>query len=173
MAIVVQEPDDGNAEEPKLLGLEYFLEIAITREILEGVDRVLDPPSVEKRCEVAIYYATYDAWPLWLDEAAERVAQDRSGWKFAEPWDLAVVTSFRINGWSDWIARVFHDADDGGWRFLGPKDLTDFDNAVVVTLERIFKRDNSVGELGDLPEGWHAWRESAYAPWQRAKIDRR
>ncbi len=30
------------------------LEIAITREILEGVDRLLDPPSVEKRCEVAI-----------------------------------------------------------------------------------------------------------------------
>jgi hypothetical protein len=29
-------------------------------------------------------------------------------------------------------------------------------------------KDPSVLELADLPPGWHAWRRSRDAPWQRA-----
>lgn len=155
-------------EEGARLGIKYFLEVSITREVLEATGRFLDPPSVEERCELVIYYAANDAWPDWFHEAAERAARDRSGWKFSEPGDHAVSTTFLIRGWSNWIGRVVHDAD-GGWRFLQPADSTADQTIVAVTLDDIFRRDNSVGEVGDLPAGWHAWRESEYEPWQRAK----
>lgn len=39
---------------------------------------------------------------------------------------------------------------------------------MLVALRSIVRLDQSVTELADLPLGWHAWRASKSAPWQRA-----
>jgi hypothetical protein len=88
---------------------------------------------------------------------------------FRDPPNVAVIASRKIVDGSDWIAHVFHDADDGGWQFHtsepGPSHESD---AVVVSLGEIVGLDESVAALADLPLGWHAWRESEDAPWQRS-----
>jgi hypothetical protein len=92
-------------------------------------------------------------------------------WKFRDPPNVAVIASRKAVTGGEWIARVSHDAEDGGWQFhiadTGP--LNDAD-AMVVSLRNIVQLDESVTELADLPLGWHAWRDSKVTPWQRAKL---
>ena len=92
-------------------------------------------------------------------------------WPFDDPPNVAVVVNRKIIDGSEWIAYVTHDADDGAWQFhtreAGPPDEAD---AMVVALRSIVRLDRSVTELADLPLGWHAWRASRNAPWQRAAI---
>ncbi|WP_210240535.1 MULTISPECIES: hypothetical protein [unclassified Mesorhizobium] len=40
---------------------------------------------------------------------------------------------------------------------------------MIVSLQSVLQRDESIQILADLPEGWHAWRSSKSSPWQRAK----
>jgi hypothetical protein len=40
---------------------------------------------------------------------------------------------------------------------------------MLVGLQEVVRLDESIQELADLPEGWHAWRESKSSPWERAK----
>lgn len=40
-------------------------------------------------------------------------------------------------------------------------------DARVVGLGQTYKRDATIGELADLPEGWQASRTSPDRPWQR------
>ncbi len=91
-------------------------------------------------------------------------------WPFKDPPNVAVITTRKIVDGSDWIAYVYHDADDGGWQFhtseAGPPSVSD---AAVVALSEIVQLDDTVTELADLPVGWHAWRVSESSPWQRAK----
>jgi len=89
-------------------------------------------------------------------------------WKFQEPPNVAVITNKKIIQSGDWIAYVSHDEDDGGWQFHN-RDPLEEGNAVIVSLRSIFELDESIGELADLPLGWHAWRERKDAPWQRSK----
>jgi hypothetical protein len=91
-------------------------------------------------------------------------------WKFTDPWHVAVITTWKILRSEDWIAYVFHDEDDGGWQFHGVED-SKVEDAAIVALGEMFDRDNSIGELADLPEGWEAWRESPSGPWRRRKSD--
>jgi hypothetical protein len=45
-------------------GKDYFLEVDIAREAVEGwLSNVTTKPSPEELCEVVIHYAQYDAWP--------------------------------------------------------------------------------------------------------------
>ncbi len=88
-------------------------------------------------------------------------------WPFADPPNTAVFTSRKVMSSADWVQYVTHDADDGAWQFHGPSSPTAEEDAVVVGLGSIVKRDPSLKELADLPLGWRAWRAAPSAPWQR------
>jgi hypothetical protein len=90
-----------------------------------------------------------------------------AGWPFADPPNLATITTRSIMHDGAWIALVSHDEDDGGWQFL-PAGPPDQDDATVVALRRVWERDPTVVELADLPLGWQAWRASPDSKWQRA-----
>ena len=91
-------------------------------------------------------------------------------WKFSDPPNVAVFADRGIFRRDDWIAYVSHDDEDGSWQFHnsepGPVEEGDL---MLVGLQEVVQRDESIMELADLPEGWHAWRSSKSSPWQRAK----
>ena len=89
-------------------------------------------------------------------------------WKFQDPPNVAVIANKKIINDGDWIAYVTHDEDDGGWQFHNSEPLNEQD-ATVISLRSIFDLDASVGDLADLPLGWHAWRECEGAQWRRSK----
>ncbi|ESZ26416.1 hypothetical protein [Mesorhizobium sp. L2C084A000] len=91
-------------------------------------------------------------------------------WKFADPPNVAVFLDRGIVTRGDWIAYVVHDDDDGSWQFHNSETgLVGEGEIMIVSLQNVLRRDESILELADLPEGWHAWRSSKSAPWQRAK----
>lgn len=90
-------------------------------------------------------------------------------WKFSDPRNTAVFTTWPILRGEDWIASVTHDAEDGAWQFLGASGATGVSAAAIIGLDEIAELDRSIVELADLPLGWRAWRESKGAAWHRAK----
>ncbi|MEM5434492.1 hypothetical protein [Paraburkholderia diazotrophica] len=91
-------------------------------------------------------------------------------WPFSDPRNVSVFANRHIFDDQEWIAYVTHDLDDGAWQFhTSAPELAEAD-AVLVSLEQIVMRDPSVALLADLPLGWHAWRDSETAAWQRAKM---
>jgi hypothetical protein len=91
-------------------------------------------------------------------------------WQFSDPPNVAVIVNRKIVDGAGWIAFASHDAPDGGWQFHtnDPGGIKESD-AAVVSLHNIVQADPSVVELADLPVGWHAWRDSKDASWQRAQ----
>jgi hypothetical protein len=89
-------------------------------------------------------------------------------WPFSDKPNLAVISTRSIIEQQYPILRVTHDKDDGSWQFLDGKAV-DVSKVVVVSLSSIYALDRSIGELGDLPIGWYAWRESVSGKWIRAK----
>ncbi|MER9402589.1 hypothetical protein NKI36_00850 [Mesorhizobium caraganae] len=91
-------------------------------------------------------------------------------WKFEDPPNVAVISDRSIFSSGDWIAYVSHKDDDGSWLFYS-SDNRDWNerDVMLVGLQEVVQRDESIQELADLPEGWHAWRSSKSSPWQRAK----
>jgi hypothetical protein len=89
-------------------------------------------------------------------------------WPFSDPPNLAVITIKQIINQISPILHVTHDRDDGGWQFLGWEQPREED-AMIVSLQEIFDRDSSIGELADLPLGWHAWRKTQTQAWQRGE----
>jgi hypothetical protein len=67
---------------------------------------------------------------------------------------------------SEPILLVSHDADDHGWQFIGTSDAA-MDDAMLVSLESIVRRDPTVLEVADLPPGWQAVRSAVGEPWTR------
>ncbi|WP_202356356.1 immunity protein Imm33 domain-containing protein [Mesorhizobium sp. 113-3-3] len=99
-------------------------------------------------------------------------------WKFADPPNVAVLSDRSIFKSDDWIAYVVHEADDddvcndegGSWQFHSSDTQNrDEREIMLVSLQNVLQRDESILELADLPKGWHAWRTSKSSPWQRAK----
>jgi hypothetical protein len=87
-------------------------------------------------------------------------------WPFGDPPNTASITTRQVLEDGAPILRVSHDADDGSWQFLcGTTD--DPADGRVVGLGRMYARDVTLGEIADLPEGWHAWRAGVGLPWQR------
>ena len=93
-----------------------------------------------------------------------------SEWKFSDPPNVAVFVDRSIFKQDDWIAYVSHDDEDGSWQFHNsePGPAED-DDIMLVSLQNVVRRDESILELADLAEGWHARRSSKSSPWQRAK----
>src|SRR5579871_298802 len=89
-------------------------------------------------------------------------------WPFADPPNLAVMTTHRVLAGQP-ILLIQHDADDGGWQFLdgGPASLED---ARVVSLGNIVQIDASVVRFAALPLGWRAWRATPNERWQTEPI---
>ena len=60
-----------------------------------------------------------------------------------------------------------HD-DDGTWQFLdGRHEELTVDDAQITDLGRFVGQRPDLMELGDLPQGWRAWRPSPVDPWRR------
>lgn len=95
----------------------------------------------------------------------------RMNWPFDLPKKKMVLTSRRILEDGAPIYYVSHDVGGEVWQFHPHEDFGEKDEDVkLATLKSVFLLDESIGELGDLPEGWHAWREAPDAEWQREKI---
>jgi hypothetical protein len=89
-----------------------------------------------------------------------------TGWPFEDSPNVATITTRPVMDGTSWIALVSHDEDDGGWQFIGPEGAVE-DQAMIVGLRSILKRDSTIAELADLPLGWRASRTGPDAPWQR------
>jgi len=92
-----------------------------------------------------------------------------AGWPFADPPDVAVLTTRAVVEGGAPILRVSHDATDGAWQFHDAADGPPREEeARVVSLRGMLARDGTLGALADLPEGWRAWRDAPGAAWRRA-----
>ncbi|MWL91018.1 hypothetical protein GA566_26710 [Cupriavidus sp. SW-Y-13] len=92
-------------------------------------------------------------------------------WPFGDQPNVAVIVNRTIVTEHAWIAYVSHDSDDGAWQFYTSQtEPVSESDAMLVSLRCVVEIDPTVQQLSDLPLGWHAWRDSASAPWTRAKI---
>jgi hypothetical protein len=89
-------------------------------------------------------------------------------WKFLDPQNVAVLTTRKVVSENQPILHVYHDDDDGMWQFHTGADVNEED-ARIVALSEIVKRDPSIFDLADLPMGWVATRKSQNDDWQRLK----
>jgi hypothetical protein len=90
-----------------------------------------------------------------------------AGWPFAEPPNVAALTTRQVLDDGRPVLLVTHDADDGMWQVLCGTTDNPADGRVA-HLQHLYERDPSIGELADLPPGWKAWREAPGKPWRRA-----
>ena len=88
-------------------------------------------------------------------------------WPFAEPKNVAVLTTCSIVELRAPILHVTHDKDDGMWQFHSGQDVA-LGQAMVVALSEVLALDASIAELADLPLGAKADRESSAKPWVRS-----
>jgi hypothetical protein len=87
-------------------------------------------------------------------------------WNFPGPRNLAVICCSHVLEGRP-ILRVTHDEDDESWQILcGQAHVTD--DARVVCLGCMIKRDSSLETLADLPLGWCADRDALGTEWERS-----
>ena len=89
-------------------------------------------------------------------------------WPFKAPKNTAAITTTQIMHNGHIVLVVVHDENDE-WQFLDGYEVRT-ENAIVVSLGSIVRRDNSLVSLADLGAGWQAWRDDACSPWERGKI---
>ena len=87
-------------------------------------------------------------------------------WTFLDPQNVAVFTTGKVISENYPILYVCHDNDDGVWQFHTGIDINEED-AKIVALSEIVRRDRSILDLADLPMGWSATRLSQNDNWQR------
>lgn len=97
-------------------------------------------------------------------------SNDLVNWPFQDQPRTAVIANKKVVSRESWIAYVTHDLEDGGWQFHTNEATIREDDAILLSLKNIVDIDPSIGELSDLPVGWHAWREAIDLPWKRAKM---
>ena len=90
-------------------------------------------------------------------------------WPFDDPPNTAAIATRDITTGKAPVLFVSHDADDGGFQFLPSWPVREEDGCVV-GLGAMCKRDPTLLDLADLPEGWTATRERVGAPWQRQRL---
>lgn len=92
-------------------------------------------------------------------------------WPFDLPKKKMVLTSRHVLEEGAPIYYVSHDSGDQVWQFHPHEDLGEEEADVrLAELKRLYLLDETIGQLGDLPEGWHAWRKDPKADWERQKI---
>ena len=87
-------------------------------------------------------------------------------WPFADPMNVAALTTVHVLEEAVPILMVAHDADDGMWQILcgttnDPKD------GRIVCSGCMFEHDPTIGQLAELPLDWRAYREGPNRPWHR------
>lgn len=93
-----------------------------------------------------------------------------SEWSFTDPPNLAVIVDRSVVEGRDWVACVYHDADDGTWQFRASAAVpTNEADVMLIGLRSAAKIDPTVVELANLPVGWRAWRDTKDSEWHRAK----
>jgi len=92
-------------------------------------------------------------------------------WPFKDSQDTVAFTSKRILDGADWVYYVTHDVDDGVWQFHPYSGPTPEQDAAIVSLKTMLTMDPSISVLGDLPPGWHAWREAPDSHWVRKPMN--
>jgi len=93
-------------------------------------------------------------------------------WPFNDAANTAVLSTKKVIEGGDWIQSVYRDSDDGMWQSHGVQDGgPGEEDARVVSLGLIFKKDPSLASLCDLPLGWCAWRGEPGENWVRGPID--
>lgn len=90
-------------------------------------------------------------------------------WPFADPPNVATLTTVHVLDGSRPILYVTHDADDGMWQVLCGT-TNDPAEGRLVSLQDMLQREPALAELADLPLGWCAWRDSAQSPWVREPV---
>ncbi|KRD10448.1 hypothetical protein ASE21_12150 [Flavobacterium sp. Root901] len=147
----------------------------------------VDPNNLEDYFGTAInFYATNDFPALqlvWTDRNdkfpwEENFEDDflykqplldrNTAFKFLEPKNL---TSFTTKQWLNDqkpILQVTHD-DEGDWLFLTGDQAQE--DIIIVALEQLVLRDNTLNEVFDLEYGEEAEREYIGSKWKRKKIE--
>ena len=88
-----------------------------------------------------------------------------SEWAFRDPQNVAAICCHHILQGHP-ILRVTHDDDDGMWQILcGDSHVAE--DAKVVCLGCMVKREPKLLELADLPLGWCADRANERSAWER------
>jgi hypothetical protein len=90
-------------------------------------------------------------------------------WLFAEPRNVAIITTSGIIERKYPILYVSHDADDGSWQFHSGAEIN-IEEAKVISLSEIVSLDKSLLKLADLPLGWIAVRDREDSCWQYSKL---
>jgi hypothetical protein len=83
--------------------------------------------------------------------------------KFTESLKTVVFTSKYVINQNSPIVYVAHN-NDGTWEFWG-EQIIDESEIMLVSLEQIIKRDNSILKLADLPVEFSAARSSKDTDW--------
>ena len=87
-----------------------------------------------------------------------------SDWPFPDPPNCAVIVSRRIIYGNEPALSVQHDGETGWFFWDGSEESVE--DAMVVGLGRVIKRDPGLLALCDLPFGWRAWRPSKSDNWE-------
>ncbi len=89
----------------------------------------------------------------------------KSEWPFADPENVAAISTVQVFRQGFPILQVSHDYD-GDWQVLCGT-TSDVRDGIVVCLGCAYEQDKTIGELADLPPGWIAWRDHVGGLWQR------
>ena len=90
---------------------------------------------------------------------------DKKEFPFADALDTAAIVCRHVLEEGAPVTYVSHDEDDGMWQFLC-SGLHETADARLVSLYSVWKRDESVGLLCEMPPGFIAWRAGAEGEWR-------
>ena len=91
-------------------------------------------------------------------------------WPWDQPPFARALTTKKVAFEDHPVLVVTHYEEDFSWSFAcGTTD--DIGDALLVGMEEIISRDESLSEVSDLKPGYTARRQSPGAPWTRMKND--
>lgn len=91
-------------------------------------------------------------------------------WVFDQGPNVAALTTRQVVDLNYPVRQVVHYGDDHSWAFMcGTTE--DSDDYMLVHMEDVLIRDESLRSLADLPPGWLAWRVDEDSAWQRQVDD--
>jgi hypothetical protein len=110
-------------------------------------------------------------WPWELDfnenwKFKQPLLDRNTDFKFLEERNLGVYTTHHVLDGKP-ILTVYHNAD-GDWQFHSEEDPS-IEDAKLVTLEQLVKKDPTLNDLCHLGFGYRAWRESKMDGWKFEK----
>ncbi|KUJ60433.1 hypothetical protein AR687_17760 [Flavobacteriaceae bacterium CRH] len=91
--------------------------------------------------------------------------------KFKESEKTVVFTTKFVVLENKEITSVYHYKEDNCWQFYSNDKFENYTEvAMLVGLGQIIKRDKTILEIADLPEGYFAFRKSKGEKWTIEKI---